>query len=146
VTLKHNSYTLLARQCKHETGRWRVNLAASLSALKPTPHAMYNVYDQRSIEDSIVYLHVACFSPVKDTWPKAFEAGNVAGWSGLTPDRVRKYLHKSDATVKCHMNLQRKNTRSMQEKEPTSGPGARDISRGQNGLCVCRDCGIRLNT
>jgi hypothetical protein len=107
VTVKLNGDTLCMGQCKHDTELWRVNLTASLSELKPTPQAMYNVYEQRSIEDSIVYLHAACFSPVKDTLIKAIEEGNFSGWPGLTPDRVRKYLHKAYATVKGHINQQR---------------------------------------
>jgi hypothetical protein len=64
---------------------------------------------QRSIADNIAYRGAACFSPVKDTWINDIEAGNFAGWPALSPDRVRKYLHKSDASVKGHMNQQRQN-------------------------------------
>jgi hypothetical protein len=70
----------------------------------------HNVYKQRSISDTIAYLHAALFSPVKDTWISAIEAGNLAGWPALSPDSMRKYLNKADATVKGHMNQQRQNT------------------------------------
>jgi hypothetical protein len=49
-----------------------------------------------------------CFSPVKDTCLNAIDAGNFAGWSGPTPKQVPKYLHKAYATVKGHINQQRK--------------------------------------
>jgi hypothetical protein len=85
-------------------------------------YAVNNIYEQRSIEDTIVYLHAACFSPVKDTWLSAIEAGNFSGWPTLSPDKVRKNLHKSDATVKGHMNQQRQNTLSTQRQAPSNAP------------------------
>jgi hypothetical protein len=38
------------------------------------------------------------------------------------PDRVRKYLHKSDATVKGHMNQQRQNACSTQQCDTSDAP------------------------
>jgi hypothetical protein len=81
-----------------------------------------NVYEQLPISDTIAYLQAACFSPVKDTWINAIEAGNFTGWPTLLPDRVRKYLHKADATMKGHMNRQRQNTRSTQKRLPSDAP------------------------
>jgi hypothetical protein len=77
--VKLNGTTLLVGHRENYNGLWRANLTASLPELKPTSKAMYNVYEQRSIEDSIAYLHAACFSPVEDTWLKAIEAGKFAG-------------------------------------------------------------------
>jgi hypothetical protein len=85
-------------------------------------NAAHNVYTQRSISDTISYLHAACFSPVKDTWISAIEAGNFTGWPALYPDSVRKYLNKADATVKGHMTQQRQNTRSTQKRVPSVAP------------------------
>jgi hypothetical protein len=62
------------------------------------------------MEDTIEYLHAACFIPIKDTWLSVIEAGNFSGWPALSPDRVLKYLHKSDYTVKVHMNQNLQNT------------------------------------
>jgi hypothetical protein len=76
------------------------------------------------MENTIAYIHAACLSPVKDTWLSAIEAGNFAGWPSLSPDKVRKYLHTSDATVKCHMNQKRQNTCSTQQQEPSEAPNA----------------------
>jgi hypothetical protein len=80
------------------------------------------VYEKRSISDTIAYLHATCFSPVKDTWIKAIAAGNFSGWPGLSVNSVRKYLAKSDATVKGHINQQRQNTRSTQKRVPSTAP------------------------
>jgi hypothetical protein len=58
---------------------------------------------------------------VKDTWLKAIQNGNFATWPSITVANVRKYLPKSDATAKGHMNQTRQNTRSSQPAgvEPT---------------------------
>jgi hypothetical protein len=85
-------------------------------------NAAHNVYEQRSISDTIAYLHAACFSPVKETWISAIEVGNFTGWPAFSPDSVRKYLNKADATVKGHMNQQRQHTRSTQKWVPFVAP------------------------
>jgi hypothetical protein len=85
-------------------------------------NAAHNVYEQRSISDTIAYLHAACFSPVKDTWISAIEAGNITGRPALSPDSVRKYRNKADAAVKGHVNQQRQNTQSTQKRFPSVAP------------------------
>ena len=85
-------------------------------------HTAHNVYEQKSIQDTIMYLHACCFSPVQDTWVKAIANGHFATWPALTVDNVRKYLPKSDAMVKGHMNQIRQNIRSTQPKVATPTP------------------------
>lgn len=62
------------------------------------------------------FLHAACGSPVPSTWIKAINNGHFATWPGLTAELVRKHLPKSTATIKGHLNQQRKNIRSTQPK------------------------------
>jgi hypothetical protein len=78
------------------------------------------VYEKRSISDTIAYLHATRFSPVKDTLIKTIAAGNFSGWPGLSVHSVRKYLAKTDATVKGRINQQRQNTRSTQTRAPST--------------------------
>ena len=47
-------------------------------------------------------------------WIQAIQSGNFATWPGLTAEAVRKHLPKSTATVKGHLNQQRRNVRSTQ--------------------------------
>jgi hypothetical protein len=54
------------------------------------------------------YLHAAIFLPVASTFIKAVEAGNFTTWPKLTAHDVKQYLKKSEATIKGHMNQQRK--------------------------------------
>jgi uncharacterized protein YvpB len=58
---------------------------------------------------------------VQDTWLKAIQNGHFATWPSVTVKNVRKYLPKSDATAKDHINQIRQNIRSTQPAvvEPT---------------------------
>jgi hypothetical protein len=67
-------------------------------------NSAHNVYEQESIQATITYLHACCFSPMTDTWLKAIQNGNFATWPYVTVENVRKYLAKSDASSKGHMN------------------------------------------
>jgi hypothetical protein len=97
-------------------------------------NAALNVYEQRSISDTVAHLNAACFSPVKDTWSSAIEAGNFTGWPALSPDSVSKYINKADATVKGHMNQQRQNTRSTQKRPPSVDPTLAPKDTGKTDL------------
>jgi hypothetical protein len=63
---------------------------------------------------NIINLHACCFSPVTDNWLKAFQNGHFATWPSVTVENVRKYISKSDAKSKGHMNQIRQNIRSTQ--------------------------------
>jgi hypothetical protein len=91
------------------------------SAQAAPVHYVHNLYEQKSIKDTITYLHTCCFSPVQDTWIKAIQNGHFATWPSATVENVRKYLPKSDATVKGHMSNIRQNIHSTQPAvaEPT---------------------------
>jgi hypothetical protein len=87
--------------------------------LEPAPplnvgqeHSAHNVYEQKSIQDTIKYLHACCFSPVTETWIKSIQNGYFATWPSITVENVRTYLFKSDATAKGHINQIRQNIRS----------------------------------
>jgi hypothetical protein len=58
---------------------------------------------------------------VPDNWLKAIQNGHFATWPSVTVENVRKYLPKSDATSKVHMNQIRQNICSTQPavEQPT---------------------------
>jgi hypothetical protein len=62
--------------------------------------------------DLVAFLHAACFSPATSTFLRAIKAGYFATWPGLTPELVTQHLPKSIASVKGHLDQQRKNVRS----------------------------------
>jgi hypothetical protein len=59
---------------------------------------------------------------VTDTWLKAIQNGNFATWPSVTVENVRKYLSKSDATSKGHMNQIRQIIRSKQPDADQPSP------------------------
>jgi hypothetical protein len=61
------------------------------------------------------------FQPCARNWLKAIQNGHFATWPSVTAENVRKYLPKSDATAKGHINQIRQNIRSTQPAvvEPT---------------------------
>jgi hypothetical protein len=112
LTLTNGESTILTGQREKESGMWRVPVENSIPLrIAPEYHA-HNVYEQKSIQDTITYLHACCFSLVKDTWLKAIKNGQFATWPSITVENVRKYLPKSYATAKGHMNQIRQNIRS----------------------------------
>jgi hypothetical protein len=131
VTVRKRGTSLFVRWRDHSTGLWRIYLTGQPTNTLSRPNATNNVYEKRSISDTITNLHAACFSPVKDTWIKAIAAGNFSGWPGLSVDNVRKYLAKADATMKGHMSQQRQNTRSTQMRAPTNAPALEPTYTGK---------------
>jgi hypothetical protein len=78
VTVTNGESTILTGLREKESSMWR-------SPLDPTPplnvgqeNSAHNVYEQKSIQDTITYLHACCFSPVTDTWIKSIQNGHFA--------------------------------------------------------------------
>jgi hypothetical protein len=69
------------------------------------------------VYNTIQYLHAAACSPVPSTFVREIKAGNFTTWPTLTPEHVDKYLEKSEATVKGHLNQPRQNVRSTKPKK-----------------------------
>jgi hypothetical protein len=122
VTVRKGGTSLFFGWRDHSTGLWRIDLTGQPTSTISRPDEANNVYEKRSISDTIAYLHATCLSPVKDTWIKAIAVGNFSGWPGLSVNSVRKYLAKADANVKDHMNQKRQNTRSTQTRAPATAP------------------------
>jgi hypothetical protein len=59
-----------------------------------------NIYEFTKIYGATQYLHTAALSLVKLTFLKAIDAVNFATWPTLTAQHVKKYLDKSDASIK----------------------------------------------
>jgi hypothetical protein len=102
------------------TGLWTVPLYhTSANTMREQYHKQQNemnnnVYEFTKIYYATQYLHAAAFSPVKLTFLKSIDAGNIATWPTLTAQHVKKYLEKSDTSIKGHMNQQLQSVRSTQ--------------------------------
>jgi hypothetical protein len=111
-TVTNGTSIILTGQRDKESGLWRAPLETSIPLKIAPEHYAQNVYEHKSIQDTITYLHACCFSHVQDTWLKAIQNGKLATWSSITVSNVRKYIQKSDATAKGHMDQIRQNIRS----------------------------------
>jgi hypothetical protein len=144
VAVTHGVTTILTGQRDKESGMWHVPLGNTTSAQSAPEHCLHNVYEQKSIKDTITYLHACCFSPVQDTWLKSIQNENFPTWPSITVDNVRRYLPKSDEMVKGHMNQICQNIRSTQPAVvELSGAYSRvrTGTRRKVQLCLCRHHG-----
>jgi hypothetical protein len=132
VTVTRGHSTILTGERDKESSLWRVPLNPAPPLHVGQEHSAHNVYEQKSIQDTIIYLHACCLSPVTDTWLKAIQNGHFATWPLVTVENVRKYLCKSDATAKGHMNQIRQNIRSTQ---PVVGITAPETDMIQEEKC-----------
>jgi hypothetical protein len=114
VAVKHGVRRILNGQRAKESGLWRVTLGNTTSAQAAPEHFVHNIYEHKFFHDTTMYLYACCFSPVQDNWLKSIQNGHFATWPPLTVENVRKYLPKSDAMVKGHMNQIRQHIRSTQ--------------------------------
>jgi hypothetical protein len=122
VAVTHGATKILTGQRDKESGMWRVPIGNTNSSQSAPAHFVHNVYEQKSIQDAITYLHACCFSPVQDTWLKSIQNGHFATWPSMTVENVHKYYPKSYTMVKGHMNHIHQNIRSTQPAlaEPTT--------------------------
>jgi hypothetical protein len=116
VTVTNGSETILTGTRDKQSNLWSVPLNHNPLHVG-LKHSAHSVYEQKSTKGTITYLHVCCFSPVTYTWLKSIQNGHFATWPSVTVENVRKYLGKSDATTKGHLNQIRQNIRSTKQPE-----------------------------
>jgi hypothetical protein len=78
VAVTNGAIPILTGQQDKESGLWRVPLENSISLKGAPENYAKNVYEHKSIQDTIIYLHACCFSPVQYTWIKAIQNGHFA--------------------------------------------------------------------
>jgi hypothetical protein len=75
VTVQHGVVKILDGTREPDFGILRVALQEKAPNHSVPPHTARNVYEQKSVQDTIAYLHACCFSPVQDTWIKSIANG-----------------------------------------------------------------------
>jgi hypothetical protein len=100
----------LKRNRDMDTGLWRINLRKEIQ--HNTKASANNVYELRSTEALVNFLHNALFSPTKAAFIKAIKQGHLTTWPCLTAYTINKHLKLSPATAMGHMNEKRQNIRS----------------------------------
>jgi hypothetical protein len=122
VTVTNGESTILTGVRDKDSILWRVPLNPAPPLNFGQEHSDHNVYEQKSIQDTITYSHACCFSPVTDTWLESIQNGHFATWPSVTVKNIRKDLFISDATAKGHMNQIRQNIRSTQPVVEITSP------------------------
>jgi hypothetical protein len=122
VTVTNGDSTILTGKWDKESSIWRVPIDPVPPINVGQDHSAHNVYEQKSKQDTITYLHACCFSPVTDTWIESIQNGHFSTWHSATMANVPKYLFKYDATAKGHMNQIRQNIRSKQPVVEITAP------------------------
>ena len=70
---------------------------------KPEKPEANNVYDLPSVEALFCYMHAATGFPVRSTWLKAINNGNLNSWPGLTYNNAAQYFPQPMEKIKGHM-------------------------------------------
>jgi hypothetical protein len=122
VTVTNGGSTILTGKRDKHSNLWSAPLNPNHTLHSGQKHSAHNVYEQKSIQDTIIYLHACCFSPVTDTWLKSIQNGHFATWLSVTVENVRKYLGTYDATAKGHLNQILQNIRSTQQVVEIKAP------------------------
>ena len=107
--------TVLLHGYKYEHARlYMVNITGTENVVQPKLNIIHmqkiggihnfsnNAYKIKKKQDLISHYRTCCFSPVFSTWLQAINM-LFSTWPGLTITAVRKYLPKSMATAKGHM-------------------------------------------
>jgi hypothetical protein len=78
VTVTNGKSIILTGLRDKKSNLWRAPLEPDRPLEIGREHSAHNVYEQKSIEYIITYVHACCFSPVPDTWLKAIHNGHFA--------------------------------------------------------------------
>jgi hypothetical protein len=120
VTITLRGTPILSGIRDHSThGLWTINLTLEASNApltdqvnRPRPSAHLALSGRCTVAERVAFYHAAMFSPVISTWCAALEAGHCTTWPGLTAKQVRQHAPHSVATVKGHLDQQRRNLQS----------------------------------
>ena len=88
----------------------------------PERHFAGGLYESKSKADLCTFLHLALWSPCTSTLISAIKNNFLSTWPGLTKQLVQKFLQKSKATVKGHIQKSYKGKQSTHPKEPNKMP------------------------
>ena len=92
------------------------SLKSGRFTLRSPANAANAMIPTATTRERVAFMHAACFSPCTSTLIGAIEAGRMTGIPWLTSDLVRRHLPQSEATVRGHLDQQRKNLNSTKPK------------------------------
>ena len=93
-----------------------------------------------TITEHLRFLHAASFSPVLSTWEAAVKNNNFVTWPAITTKNIRKYMEKTPATVKGHMDQLRQNTQSTKTNTTKITEEAQEHEKTNEILTAVIEC------
>jgi hypothetical protein len=103
-------------------------------------HVALSAIATETIGECIAFLHACAGSPALSTFRAAIQAGYFTTWPELTAKRIDKYLVAPAATIKGHLDQQRKNVRTTKPKanpksnSPHQYPGPAETEDDQHPI------------
>ena len=80
----------------------------------------YIVRRDKNTRDLAQYLHACAFAPVISTFEACIKKGNFISWPGIENINFKKVLINTEATIKGHLDQERKNLQSTKTQVDTS--------------------------
>eukprot|EP00804_Cyclotella_cryptica_P014576 CCRYP_004840-RA/>CCRYP_004840-RA protein AED:0.36 eAED:0.36 QI:0/-1/0/1/-1/1/1/0/294 len=117
----HKGHVVWTGTKKLRNGLWYVPLNGNTDEqaycmANDVPYAG-GIHQSTSLAETIKFLHQCLFLPTIDMLCKAIDNGQLVGVSHILSALVRKYLPKSTAMAKGHMNQIRKGLRSTTKQQ-----------------------------
>ena len=147
VSIKKNNALILQGNRDPATGLWTADLSNQPPAASSTAsHVAMSAIAAETIGERIAFLHACAGSPALSTFRKAIDSGYFTTWPELTASRVDKYLVAPAATIKGHLDQQRKNIRSTKPKAkpksstPYQFPGQEETAAEQQPISPEERC------
>jgi hypothetical protein len=122
VIILFKNEIILQGECDNLSGIWNVELPKHMNVNTPLPgpkiiqHAAMSTIAAETLGERIAFLHACAGSPALSTFRHAIQAGFYTTWPELTAEIVDKYLITPAATIKGHLDQQRKKIRSPKPK------------------------------
>jgi hypothetical protein len=145
VFIKKGDELILQGERDAATGLWTANLG-STPVFTATQHIAMSAIAAKTIGERIAFLHACTGAPVLSTFRHVVKAGYYTTWPELTASQIDRYLVEPGATIKGHLNQQRKNTQSPKPKakpksnKPFKFPGTAESTAEQQPVALEERC------
>ena len=111
-----NNLQLLTGPRNPFDGLWDIHIPRYIPYKHPLNKLNVIIQKSTTKKDLVQFYHAAAYSPAIPTFLRAVQNGNFQSWPGLTPDLIRKHLTPMIATHFGHLNQERQNLQSTQQK------------------------------
>jgi hypothetical protein len=116
IVIKKDDDLILQGTRDPATGMWTADISHQPETPNVIQHVAMSAIAAETMGERIAFLHACAGSPALSTFKQAIAAGYYTTWPELTTARIDKYLITPAATIKGHLDQQRKNIKSTKPK------------------------------